>query len=124
MELIHWFVDLTCSGPAPGRAAGALRYVDLRHHVPRDLRGDRLRGDAVPAGDSLLFGLGALAAIDTSGTLSPAWLALLLTLAAVLGNTVNYAIGKSIGAGVSGRYRFIKVDYLTQTERGSSATAR
>jgi len=68
-------------------------------------------------GDSLLFGLGALAAIDTSGTLSPLWLALLLTIAAILGNTTNYAIGKSIGQhAFSGRYRFIKVEYLRQTE--------
>ena len=68
-------------------------------------------------GDSLLFGLGALAAIDTSGTLSPGWLALLLCVAAILGNTTNYAIGRSIGAhAFSGRYRFIKLDYLKQTE--------
>jgi membrane-associated protein len=68
-------------------------------------------------GDSLLFGLGALAAIDSSGTLSPWWLALLLTAAAILGNTVNYSIGRGIGAhAFSGRYRFIKVEYLRQTE--------
>ena len=68
-------------------------------------------------GDSLLFGLGALAAIDTSGTLSPWWLVLLLCAAAVLGNTTNYAIGRAIGQhAFSGRYRFIKVDYLRQTE--------
>jgi membrane-associated protein len=68
-------------------------------------------------GDSLLFGLGALAAIDTSGTLSPWWLALLLTAAAILGNTANYSIGRAIGAhAFSGRYRFIKVEYLRQTE--------
>jgi membrane-associated protein len=68
-------------------------------------------------GDSLLFGLGALAAIDPSGTLSPLWLALLLTAAAILGNTVNYSIGRAIGAhAFSGRYRFIKVEYLNQTE--------
>ncbi len=68
-------------------------------------------------GDSLLFGLGALAAIDSSGTLSPLWLALLLAIAAILGNTANYAIGRSIGQhAFSGRYRFIKVEYLRQTE--------
>jgi len=68
-------------------------------------------------GDSLLFGLGALAAIDTSGSLSAGWLALLLSVAAVLGNTTNYWIGRGIGQhAFSGRYRFIKVDYLRQTE--------
>jgi membrane-associated protein len=68
-------------------------------------------------GDSLLFGLGALAAIDTSGTLAPWLLAALLSVAAILGNTVNYSIGRAIGLhAFSGRYRFIKVDYLRQTE--------
>jgi len=68
-------------------------------------------------GDSLLFGLGALAAIDTSGSLSAGWLALLLSIAAVLGNTTNYRIGRGIGQhAFSGRYRFIKVEYLRQTE--------
>jgi membrane-associated protein len=68
-------------------------------------------------GDSLLFALGALAAIDASGTLSPLWLCLLLCTAAILGNTTNYAIGRSIGQhAFSGRYRFINVDYLRRTE--------
>lgn len=68
-------------------------------------------------GDSLLFGLGALAAIDTHGTLSPLWLAVLLAVAALLGNTTNYWIGRGIGQrAFSGRYRFIKVEYLRQTE--------
>lgn len=69
-------------------------------------------------GDSLLFALGALAAIDTSGTLAPHWLALLLTIAAIIGDAVNYSIGRAIGAqAFTGRYRFIKVEYLRQTER-------
>lgn len=68
-------------------------------------------------GDSLLFALGALAAVDASGTLSPLWLAILLCVAAILGNTTNYSIGRAIGVhAFSGRYRFIKVDYLRQTE--------
>ncbi len=68
-------------------------------------------------GDSLLFGLGALAAIDAGGTLSAPALAVLLCVAAVLGNTTNYWIGRAIGQqAFSGRYRFIKVDYLRQTE--------
>lgn len=68
-------------------------------------------------GDSLLFAAGALSAIDTSGTLSPWWLMVLLIAAAVLGNTANYSIGRAIGAhAFSGRYRLIKVDYLRQTE--------
>ena len=69
-------------------------------------------------GDSLLCALGALAAVDTSGTLSAPLVMVLLSVAAILGNTTNYAIGKAIGRqAFSGRYRFIKVDYLRQTER-------
>ena len=42
---------------------------------------------------------------------------LLLAFAAALGNTTNYAIGRLIGRhAFSGRYRFIKVEYLRQTE--------
>ncbi len=68
-------------------------------------------------GDSLLFAVGALAAIDTSGTLSAPTVALLLIIAAVLGNTTNYAIGRWIGPpAFSGKYRFLKVEYLRRTE--------
>jgi membrane-associated protein len=54
-------------------------------------------------GDSLLFACGALAAVDTSGTLRAPLLTVVLGVAAVLGN-------------VSGRYRLLKVEYLRQTE--------
>jgi membrane-associated protein len=68
-------------------------------------------------GDSLLFGVGALAAIDTSGNLSAPLAAMLLIVAAILGNTTNYYIGRAIGPrAFSGRYRFLKVEYLRQTE--------
>ena len=68
-------------------------------------------------GDSLLFALGALSAIDTSGTLRAPLLMALLAAAAVLGNMANYAIGRSIGPpAFSGRYRWLKVDYLRRTE--------
>lgn len=49
-------------------------------------------------GDSLLFGAGALAAIDASGTLRLALLLPLLAVAAVGGNSLNYAIGRWAGA--------------------------
>ena len=68
-------------------------------------------------GDSLLFAVGALAAVDTSGTLSAPLLFVLLAVAAVLGNTVNYTIGRAIGPpAFSGRYRLLKVEYLRRTE--------
>jgi len=68
-------------------------------------------------GDSLLFAVGTLAAIDTSGTLHAPTVAALLIVAAILGNSCNYAIGKAIGPpAFSGRYRLLKIEYLRQTE--------
>jgi membrane-associated protein len=68
-------------------------------------------------GDSLLFAVGALAAVDTSGRLNAPLVFVLLAVAAVLGNTVNYAIGRAIGPpAFSGRYRLLKVEYLRRTE--------
>lgn len=68
-------------------------------------------------GDSLLFAVGALAAVDTSGTLTAPLASLTLAVAAVLGNTVNYSIGRAIGPpAFSGRYRLLKVEYLRRTE--------
>src|SRR3954467_7117108 len=59
-------------------------------------------------GDSLLFAAGALAAVDTTGTLSAPMLSLVLVVAAVAGNTTNYHIGRWIGpAAFSGRVRFL-----------------
>ena len=69
-------------------------------------------------GDSLLFALGALTAIDRSGTLRLGTVLILLVLAAVIGNSLNYAIGWRIGrAAFSGHYAFIRVEYLHRTER-------
>lgn len=68
-------------------------------------------------GDSLLFGVGALAAVDTTGTLSAPLASLVLGLAAVLGYAVNYGAGRLIGPpAFSGRYRLLKVEYLRRTE--------
>jgi membrane-associated protein len=68
-------------------------------------------------GDSLLFGVGALAAVDRSGTLRIGWVCALLALAAIAGNTTNYAIGRALGQrAFSGRYRFFKLEHLQRTE--------
>ncbi|MGH8309018.1 MAG: DedA family protein [Steroidobacteraceae bacterium] len=68
-------------------------------------------------GDSLLFAVGALAAVDTSGTLTAPIASALLAAAAILGNTLNYSIGRAIGPpAFSGRYRFLKLEYLQRTE--------
>jgi membrane-associated protein len=68
-------------------------------------------------GDSLLFALGALVALDTSGTLTLPWLSGLLMLAAILGNLANYGLGRAFGAhAFSGRYRLVRVEYLHYTQ--------
>ncbi len=67
-------------------------------------------------GDSLLFAVGALAAVDTTGTLHAPLLWLLVWAAAVLGNTSNYAIGRAIGPrAFSGRVRLLKPEHLRRT---------
>jgi membrane-associated protein len=68
-------------------------------------------------GDSLLFAVGALAAVDSSGTLTAPVASVVLAAAAVLGNLVNYSIGRAIGPpAFSGRYRLLRVEYLRRTE--------
>ncbi len=69
-------------------------------------------------GDLLLFAVGALAAVDSSGTLQPLLAWILLSLAAILGNTVNYAVGAYIGPrAFSGQVPLLKVEYLRRTEQ-------
>lgn len=68
-------------------------------------------------GDSLLFALGALAAVDQTGTLEPTSLWAMLIFAAVLGDAVNYKIGDYIGPrAFSGTIRWLKQDYLLKTQ--------
>jgi membrane-associated protein len=68
-------------------------------------------------GDSLLFATGALAAVDASGTLTAPLAWVLLAAAAILGNTVNFAVGAAIGPhAFSGRYRLLRVEQLRRTE--------
>lgn len=66
-------------------------------------------------GDSLLFAAGALAA--STGALNPWMLVLLLFIAAVLGDTMNYHIGKYIGPRVFELdSRFINKKHLRYTQ--------
>lgn len=66
-------------------------------------------------GDSLLFAAGALAA--STGAMNPWVLILLLFIAAVLGDTVNYQIGKYIGPRVFEiESRFINKQHLIKTQ--------
>lgn len=67
-------------------------------------------------GDSLLFAAGALAALPGTG-LNVVLLFVLLFVAAVIGDTVNYWIGKAIGPRVfEQNYRFLKREYLERTQ--------
>ncbi len=66
-------------------------------------------------GDSLLFAAGAIAAL---GSLDPWMLFGLLTLAAVLGDMVNYWAGYHFGARIfKPDARFLKTEYLERTQR-------
>lgn len=65
-------------------------------------------------GDSLLFALGAFTVVDGGLNL---WVVLIsLTIAGILGDTVNYHIGKYVGPKVfDSNSRFLKKEYLEQT---------
>ncbi len=67
-------------------------------------------------GDSLLFAAGSIAALDD--TLSIYVLIPLLITAALLGDNTNYFIGSRIGVRIFNlKWRFLKREYLTQTEK-------
>jgi membrane-associated protein len=64
-------------------------------------------------GDSLLFAAGAIAA---TGSMRVELLIVLLIVAAIAGDTVNYWIGHYIGPrAFSGNIRFLRKDYLDRT---------
>ncbi|HXV14703.1 MAG TPA: DedA family protein [Candidatus Krumholzibacteria bacterium] len=66
-------------------------------------------------GDSLLFAAGALAG---AGALDVVWVMVLLTIAAILGDSVNYAIGRAFGVrAFTEGSRFFKEEYLLRTQR-------
>jgi len=68
-------------------------------------------------GDSLLFATGALAAADSTGILKIQLIWPMLAVAAILGNTLNYGIGRAIGPrAFSGRFRLLRQDHLERTE--------
>jgi membrane-associated protein len=117
MELIHWFIDFV---------------LHLDRHLTELVRDysfwvyaivflivfceTGLVVTPILPGDSLLFALGALAAVDETGTLN-AWLLWggLIT-AAILGNEVNFRVGRYIGPkAFTGSIRFLKKEYLQRT---------
>jgi membrane-associated protein len=65
-------------------------------------------------GDSLLFAAGTFAAL---GALNPWLLFVLLSVAAILGDTLNYWVGRYVGPrAFSGTVRWLRRDYLDRTE--------
>jgi membrane-associated protein len=64
-------------------------------------------------GDSLLFAAGSFAAL---GSLNPVYLFVLLSIAAILGDTINYSIGAYIGPrAFSGEIKYLKQEHLDRT---------
>lgn len=67
-------------------------------------------------GDSLLFALGTFAAV---GSLNVAWVFIILSAAAVLGDNANYAIGKYFGSLILKRQGawFLKKEHIDRTHK-------
>jgi membrane-associated protein len=67
-------------------------------------------------GDSLLFAAGAFAGL---GSLNPLWLAAILSVAAILGDTVNYWIGYAVGPEIFHKDtgRLLKKEHLYRTHQ-------
>ncbi|MDD5133619.1 MAG: VTT domain-containing protein [Candidatus Nanoarchaeia archaeon] len=62
-------------------------------------------------GDSLIFAAGTLAA---QGVLNPFYLVIVLTLAAVLGDIINYYLGKHVG-NLLIRKKYVKQEHIDKT---------
>ena len=69
-------------------------------------------------GDSLLFAAGALAAMDSSGTVNPWILFGVLAAAAIGGDNCNYWIGRTLGTRLMSNpnSRVFKPEYIEKTE--------
>lgn len=66
-------------------------------------------------GDSLLFATGSLAAI---GTLNPHLAFVLISIAAILGDTINYSIGRYFGERIlASNTKLIKKEHIEKTQR-------
>lgn len=65
-------------------------------------------------GDSLLFAVGTFAAI---GSLNVLWSFFILSTAAILGDSLNYSVGKFLGKkAIEHENRFIKKEYINKTQ--------
>src|ERR1043165_3937681 len=102
-DLFHWFIDFVLHMSRPlvellsqfGPWIYAILFVVIFAETG-------LVVTPFLPGDSLLFAAGAIAA---TGALDVWWLALLLALAAIVGNTVNYSVGRFAGAQILARAR-------------------
>ena len=65
-------------------------------------------------GDSLLFATGALAAI--SPDLNIYYLLILLASAAIIGDSLNYWVGRKLGTKAFGKSRFLNHEHLEKTQ--------
>src|SRR5690348_5486499 len=114
MDLIHWFVDIILHLDThlvqALQSYGFWVYAILFAIVFAET------GFVVTPflpGDSLLFAAGAIAAL---GPLDPFALGILLILATVTGNFVNYQIGRWVGPrAFSGEVKWLRKDYLDRT---------
>ena len=115
MDLVHWFVDfflhLDRHLAEVIQAYGTWTYALLFTIVFLETG---LVVTPILPGDSLLFAAGTFAAL---GALDVRLLFVLLSVAAVLGDTVNYAIGHYLGPKVFHyeRSRFFNPDHLRKT---------
>jgi len=117
MDLVHWFVDfflhLDRHLAEVIQAYGTWTYALLFTIVFLETG---LVVTPILPGDSLLFAAGSFAAL---GALDVSLLFVLLSGAAILGDTVNYAIGHYLGPKVFHyeRSRFFNPDHLRKTHR-------
>jgi membrane-associated protein len=113
MEFIAWFVDLFLN--LDKHLEGIIRAYDVWTYLILFVIIFCETGFVVTPflpGDSLLFAAGALSA--SLGCLDVTWLFLLLSAAAILGDTVNYWIGKVVGPRIFHKenVRFLNKDHL------------
>lgn len=115
MELVHWFFDFFMH--LDKHLGGLIQQYGVWTYLILFLIifcETGLVVTPVLPGDSLLFATGAFAAL---GSLDVTTVIVLLSIAAVLGDTVNYFIGSYVGPKVfhEEKTRFFKKEYLTRT---------
>jgi membrane-associated protein len=119
MDIVHWLVDLFLHLDVHlndfSITLGAWLYLVLFTIIFCETG---LVVTPILPGDSLLFAVGALAAIDQSPLSMPVLLVSLI-VAAVVGDAVNYAIGLRIGPRVfsSESSRLFNKKHLIETQR-------